>query len=59
MKQKYVYFLSNNKKPNLKFFMTTDKVITVYTSREAARAAKTALATKGYKIFQVSCESVR
>lgn len=58
---KYVYFVSNNKKPNAKFFITC-RTIPAFDSRSKAREYKNKLletGAKGYKVFRVTMEAVR
>ena len=64
---KSVYFVSNNKKPNLKFYLSGSCVET-FSTRKAARVelkrvkAKDKYGTLGgkyYRIFKVSAVSVR
>lgn len=57
---KYLYFVSNNKTPNLKFFLGSGSVKT-YKTRSAARLAlklTKVTVNDSYKIFKVSVQTV-
>lgn len=62
---KSVYFVSNNKVPNLKFFLKDYNVPTYATRKEARialkciKSTKTLKTSKYYRIFKVSAVSVR